>query len=97
MASTQKGLSSFSQKKCLTKNNTIITNWFKNFVQIIVPILSLIVVILAITLKINSLNSKNTIEIEAIEQKQRELKNSIDRLEMKTKNIQDSILGISKN
>ncbi|WP_445733058.1 hypothetical protein [Mariniflexile sp.] len=43
------------------------------------------------------MNSKNTIEIEAIEQKQRELKNSIDRLEMKTKNIQDSILGISKN
>jgi hypothetical protein len=52
--STQKGLTSFSEKKYLKENEKIIVNYLRNFVQIAVPILSLTVAILAISLKINN-------------------------------------------
>jgi len=53
---TQKGLTSYSERKYVKENNKIITNYSRNFVQIVIPILSLIVAILAISLKIDNAN-----------------------------------------
>lgn len=93
---TQIGLTAFVEKKYSKQNNAILLGWLKTFVQIVIPILSLIVAILAITIKIKNLNSETSREIEAIEKTQQQLKNSIDTLEMKTKNLQIEILDDSK-
>jgi hypothetical protein len=74
---TQKGLTSFSNKKYVKENKKIILNWFKNFVQIAIPVLSLIVAILVI-IKDDIKTSK---EIRAIEQKVELLQDNIKLLE----------------
>ena len=86
------GVSAFSDKKYLRLNNSRIKSNLKDFVQIIIPILSLVIAVLAISLKINNLNSKTDKEIKAIELKQESILNSINKLEMKTKNIQTDSL-----
>jgi len=93
LISTRKGLTSFSEKKYLKENNKIIVNWFRNFVQIVIPILSLSIAFLALSIKINDINSKTSKEIKAIELKLESIQNSINKSEMKTKNIQtDSLI-----
>jgi hypothetical protein len=71
------GVSALSNKKYLKKNEDIIINWFRIFAQIIVPVLSLIVAVLVLTLKLNSftdnieskLNKKNKLELNRLESK----------------------------
>lgn len=77
------GLSAFSDKKYLKRNENIIINWFKVFVQIAVPVLSLIITILVIIKD----DSKTTKEIQSIEQKVEDLKNKINKLEKNTKTL----------
>jgi hypothetical protein len=47
------GLSAFAEKKYLRKNNDIIINFLKNFVQIFIPIASMIIAYLALTIKLD--------------------------------------------
>lgn len=84
---TQKGLSSYASKKYIKENENIILNWFKVFVQIIVPVLSLIIAFLALTLKFNSIS-------ENIEKKV----NNSHQLELKHLKLKlDSLLQLENN
>lgn len=84
---TQKGLSSFTSKKYLKENENIVLNWLKVFTQIIIPILSLIIAVLALSLKFNSIT-------DSVEKKVNKLhKLELKRLELKL----DSILHLESN
>lgn len=72
------GLSAFADKKYLRKNNEIIINWLKNFVQIFIPVASLIIAYLALTLKINSFQKTNSKEIKNMELKINELEKKVN-------------------
>lgn len=72
--STQKGLTSYSEKKYLKENEKLIVNYLRNFVQIVIPILSLIVAILALTLKLDNVKEETDRKIE-------HLKKTIDEQE----------------
>ncbi|WP_299278932.1 hypothetical protein [uncultured Psychroserpens sp.] len=79
--STQQGLVTFASKKYIKENNKLILNWLKNFNQILIPVLSLIIAIVALTIKFNSiqkeiennLSEKYLIQID-------DLQNQIDSL-----------------
>jgi len=72
------GLSAFAEKKYLRKNDEIIISWLKNFVQIFIPIASLIIAYLALTLKINSFQKANSKEIKNMELKINELEKKVN-------------------
>lgn len=55
---TQKGLDSFTNKKYLKENYDLIIDWIKDFVQIIIPILSLLIAFFALTSRFNSISEK---------------------------------------
>ena len=63
------GLSALSEKKYLRKNEDIIIKWLKNIVQIFIPIASLLIAYLALTIKINSNNNLNSKQMKIIEMK----------------------------
>ncbi len=63
------GLSALTKKKYLKRNNEIIVNWFKNFVQIFIPIASLTIGILALSIKFNKIEDSNKKELQKIQQK----------------------------
>lgn len=71
------GLSAFAERKYLKKNEDILIKWLKNFVQIFIPIASLIVAYLALTIKLNNIEKSNTKEIKDIEIKINELEKKI--------------------
>lgn len=74
---TDKGFDSYSSEKYVVENNKIIILYIKNFVQIVIPLLSLIIAVLALSLKFNSItenieekvNSKNEKQVKSIELK----------------------------
>ena len=76
------GVSAFSNKKYLRLNNSRIKNNAKDLVQIIIPVLSLLITLVVILKD----NSKNTKEIQTIEQKLESIQDSINILELRTKN-----------
>ncbi|WP_028123009.1 hypothetical protein [Epilithonimonas tenax] len=76
LQATQKGLSSYSEKKYLKENEKLIFDYLRNFVQIAIPIFSLIVAILAIQLKIETTNDKTNKKIDNL-QKQLDKQNKI--------------------
>jgi hypothetical protein len=76
LSMTKEGLSSYSSKKYIQENKTILTNYLKNFVQIFIPIASLTIAFLALTNRQLDLNERQKIEnkkfearIDAIEKK----------------------------
>jgi len=82
---TDKGVASFVNKKYKKKNEDIIINWVKIFVQIVVPVLALIVAVLSLTIKLDSLKMQSDKELQKLENIMQEQKLSIEKLEMKTK------------
>jgi hypothetical protein len=64
-----KGLSAYTSKKYLNRNNEIILNWLKNTVQIFIPIASLIVAVLALSLRQATLNEKNDLKFNELDQR----------------------------
>src|SRR5690606_23926697 len=81
MINDKHGLAAFDSKKYKKMNEDIIIDWIKVFVQIVVPILSLVITILVILKD----DSKTTKEIQAIEQKIQSLKGNIESLELNQK------------
>ncbi|TDQ28158.1 hypothetical protein CLV82_2960 [Zeaxanthinibacter enoshimensis] len=71
------GLESLSNKKYQVRNRKIIKDGLIDFVQIAVPVLSLLITILVIVRD----DSKRNSEIEAIEEKIEKLQNRINDLE----------------
>lgn len=69
---TKKGLASFNNKKYVRKNERLIFKRVKNWVQTLIPILSLVITISVITISEIRLNNKQ-IEIEKIENRLKEI------------------------
>lgn len=70
------GISSFTDKKYILRNRNIIIGWIKDFVQIVIPVLALIVAILSITTKIDKFRLQtdkdlNTLKVLIVEQMSR--------------------------
>lgn len=80
---TQKGLTSYSEKKYLKENNKIIISWLKNFVQIVIPVLALVVAVLSLTLKLRNFKIQSDKEIQKINTIISDQKNRIKSLEDK--------------
>jgi hypothetical protein len=67
--STTKGNAAYADKKYYLIYHRKVLDRVKNFVQIVIPILSLLVAILALTLKIDVANKKLENRIEVLENK----------------------------
>ncbi|VXB23336.1 conserved hypothetical protein [Flavobacterium sp. 9R] len=80
----ENGVSSFSNKKYLKKNEDIIINWFKLFVQIVIPVLALLVAVLSLTAKFTILKMQSDKELQEIKYVMKEQKKRIEELEKKT-------------
>ena len=79
------GLSAFANKKYSRIYWKRVSDLTKNAVQIIIPILSLLIAFIALTIKIESLNKSTDDKIEKLEKQVIELKTELD----KTKNKVD--------
>lgn len=81
------GLLAYSEKKYLNKNWNIILQWTKNFVQLFIPLISLLIAYLSITYKIEESKNHNLIKnkqlIDLIDQQNYKL----EILEMKIKDL----------
>lgn len=75
------GLNSFVEKKYLNRNNDIILNWLKNVVQLLIPIASLAVAALALTLKMNTFEKDTIQKIQTIKSEIIKLNSRIDKIE----------------
>ncbi|SEB01100.1 hypothetical protein SAMN05443667_11531 [Flavobacterium gillisiae] len=84
---TDKGVASFVNKKYKKRNEDIILNWFKVFVQIVVPVLALIIAVLSLTIKLDTLKMQSDKELQKLENIMQEQQLSIEKLEMKTKTL----------
>jgi hypothetical protein len=80
---TEKGVASFSTKKYWRTDRLIKVNFIKDCIQIIIPVLSLIVAVLAITMKIETVN-------EATKKSQIEVLQRVEALEKSQNIIQQS-------
>ena len=94
------GLSALSSKKYIKRNWDIILKWIKNFLQIVIPILSLAIAFLALTLRFNSMESKIEQRVSKsydskIQHLQQQL-DSIKRLENINPNIPNSEINKSE-
>lgn len=81
------GFLAISKKKYLRKNEDIIISWFKVFTQIIIPILSLTIAVIVLSLKFESIT--NNIERKLNIKQKKELK----QIELKL----DSIIQLENN
>ncbi|WP_396636736.1 hypothetical protein [Maribacter sp. R77961] len=70
------GLSALSEKKYLNRNKEIIRSWLKDFVQIFVPIASLTIAILALWIRMGTLNKEHVNDIEKLNSRLEILENS---------------------
>tara|TARA_R110002020_G_scaffold94849_1_gene227905 strand:- start:782 stop:1306 length:525 start_codon:yes stop_codon:yes gene_type:complete len=94
---SKEGITALSNKKYLIRNEKIILDWIKNFVQIVIPVLSLIITLAVI----KNDNSKKSKEIQTIENKVESLQENIKSMELKIKTLpnrkkNDSLLTKSK-
>jgi hypothetical protein len=81
------GFLAISSKKYIKRNENIIINWFKVFTQIIIPIASLFIAFLALTLKFNSITDKIEKKVDT------KYKQELKQIESKL----DSILLLNSN
>ncbi|GAL69085.1 hypothetical protein [Jejuia pallidilutea] len=85
LISTRKGLTAFSEKKYLKENDKIIVNWLRNFVQIVIPVLALLIAYVSLTTKLESLKTQSDKELQVVKKSMLEQKERIKELENKTK------------
>lgn len=83
------GLSAFSEEKYLKKNNDIILRWLKNFVQIFIPLVSLLIAVLALWLRINTTNETNRKEMERLELKMNGIEEKVNKIEKQNNQTKD--------
>lgn len=82
---TRKGLVSFSDKKYIKENNKIIIGWLRNFVQIVIPVLALVIAVLSLTLRMDILKMQSDKEMQKLTTTIKEQKLRIETLESKSK------------
>jgi len=86
LISTSNGFDSYVDKKYLKANTKIIINILKNFTQIVIPVLSLVVAILTITIKLDILKKQYDKELQRLETTIKKQQERILLLESETKN-----------
>lgn len=82
---TEKGIASFTDKKYINENRNRIKSNLKDIVQIIIPILSLAIAFMALTLKIENLTLLNSKELQEAKKQINSLKLRIETLESNSK------------
>ena len=85
---TDIGIGSLSSKKYKRNNENIILNWFKNFTQIFIPIASLIITIIVLSINPKNNYDKLNIELQTIKKKIKhiEIIQNKKELNLKTQN-----------
>ena len=81
------GMTSFVNKKYVKRNEDIIINWFKVFVQIVVPVLALVIAVLSLTIKLDNVKMQSDKELQNIKNIMKEQKKRIELLELNQKNL----------
>ncbi|PLB19944.1 MAG: hypothetical protein TRG1_1208 [Flavobacteriaceae bacterium FS1-H7996/R] len=84
LISTLKGFNSFSDKKYLKENDKIIINWLKNFVQIVIPVLALVIAYVSLTSKLDNLKTLSDKELQEVKNTMEKQKERIELLEKRT-------------
>jgi hypothetical protein len=82
---TDYGVTSYANKKYLKKNEDVIINWLKNFVQIVIPVLALVITYISLTTKMDSLKTLSDKELREVKNIMQNQKERIELLESKTK------------
>lgn len=85
----KKGLASYSNKKYISLYNNWIINSVKTLIQIIIPILSLLIAFVAISLKIKNINTETNRRLIQAE-------NKIESLEKRVNNLNSQLSLKSK-
>jgi len=86
--STLKGVSAFNDRKYTKAFSDDIINIFKNIVQIVIPVLSLLIAYYAIQLKISEVNNHTQKQIDTLQQEIKILKSNKLKPEIQTKEYQ---------
>ena len=79
------GFSALSNKKYINQNWSIILNWIKNFVQIIIPVLALVIAYVSLTVKLDSLKMQSDKELQEVKNTMLKQKQRIEELEKQSK------------
>tara|TARA_R110002111_G_scaffold261382_2_gene334211 strand:- start:249 stop:761 length:513 start_codon:yes stop_codon:yes gene_type:complete len=85
LISTLKGFNSFLDKKYIKENDKIIINWLRNFVQIVIPVLALVVAVLTLISKWDNLKMQSDKELQEVKNIMQKQKERIELLEKRTK------------
>lgn len=70
------GLSALAEKKYINRNQDIYLNWLRNFVQLFIPVASLIIAYFALSMTISKNKKENSEEIKTLENRIEKLENS---------------------
>lgn len=81
------GLSALTSKKYIKQNQDIILTWSRNFVQIFIPVASLLIAFIALSLNISKTKIENSEEINKLELKIEHLDSLYNALKIKTDTI----------
>jgi hypothetical protein len=95
LASTLNGFNSFTNEKYLKENRKIIINLLKDFVQIVIPVLALLIAYTSLTTKMDSLKTLSDKELQEVKksiQKQKEHTESLEyKIQILTNHKKDSL------
>ncbi len=72
------GLSALAEKKYINRNQDIYLNWLRNFVQLFIPVASLIIAYVALSMNIAKNKKENNAEIKSLENRIEKLENPIN-------------------
>ena len=81
----KKGISALANKKYINRNWKIILDWIKNFVQIIIPVLALVIAYVSLTSKLDSLKTQSDKELQEVKNIMLGQKKRIEKLENQSK------------
>lgn len=72
------GFSALAEKKYINRNHDIYLNWLRNFVQLFIPVASLIIAYVALSMNIAKNKKENSEEIKSLENRIEQLENPIN-------------------
>lgn len=81
------GIAALAEKKYKRKNQDIYLNWLRNFVQLFIPVISLIIAYVALTTSITKNQKEQNIEIEKLEQRIESLEKSKIKLKKNASDV----------
>ncbi|TJY31311.1 hypothetical protein [Pontimicrobium aquaticum] len=85
MIDEKNGIPALTDKKYINRNWKIILDWIKNFVQIVIPVLALVIAYVSLTSKLDSLKTQSDKELQEVKNIMLEQKKRIEELENQSK------------